>query len=264
MVGGLSVYYGVMEEPEKRSKIPFWLGTAWLVFLAALSFYLWGGVLINRQWLNLWPGIALEALQGLPAAMSAHDGALFGLAPFAAGVLVGRSFLARLLDKTPVFSSCAAVGLPLLSFLLIALGSFGLFQPNIVAAVIIGVGALGLGDLIISLIRRRPAMRLAESRPGLGEIIVICFFLLILFLAAFQPPQFYDALSYHLALPRQYLLAGSTAPVQWHPYSFFPSNGEMLLAGSVAGGGLLAPPFITDHDLAGGGADDPRPGRRPA
>ena len=60
------------------------------------------------------------------------------------------------------------------------------------------------------------------------EIFIILIFSVFLAFSLIHPTYFYDALSYHLALPKQYLLKNSFTPILSIAYSFFPQLAEML------------------------------------
>jgi len=53
-------------------------------------------------------------------------------------------------------------------------------------------------------------------------------FLYLAFLGIFTPPLTYDALAYHLAIPKFYIMQGKITCLPYHLYSDFPFNMEML------------------------------------
>jgi len=73
---------------------------------------------------------------------------------------------------------------------------------------------------------------------GKGELALLlaCVPIAVMAIAATVPPghqwasEFggYDVMEYHLEMPREYVQANATAPVQHNVYSFLPANVEML------------------------------------
>jgi hypothetical protein len=124
----------------------------------------------------------------------------------------------------------------------LALGSLGLFKPAVLISAALVIFGTGLADLLLS--RRNLAKGPVSYRVGRAEAIAIGVAAGLVLLMALNPTLFYDAVTYHLGLPRQYLMAGSTAPLSWHPYSYFPSAQELLLGLGLAGGGILAAQIV--------------------
>ncbi|NOZ63610.1 MAG: hypothetical protein GXO71_01450 [Caldiserica bacterium] len=59
-------------------------------------------------------------------------------------------------------------------------------------------------------------------------LLVLSPFLYLAFLGIFTPPLSYDALAYHLAVPKFYIMQGKVTYLPYHLYSDFPFNMEML------------------------------------
>jgi len=59
-------------------------------------------------------------------------------------------------------------------------------------------------------------------------MILILIFILLNFIMVFSPEIFYDALVYHLALPKLYLMHHKISPIQYIAHSNFPSTQQML------------------------------------
>jgi len=214
-----------------------WAVGAWLAGLCGISYWLWGAVLWTTPW-GLWARAFGEAAAGVPGVLL-HGGALWGLVVLAAAAVGGRSVVARLLPEGPVVALSVGVGLVGLALLGVALGSVGLYKPSVLVALVLAMLVLGCVDLFRE--HRLDRLRLRSPYPlGPLEIAGLVFCGAIVFITALNPTLFYDALYYHLSLPRYYLFAGNTEPVAWHTLSYFPSNMEMLHGIAIAGGGGMA------------------------
>lgn len=83
--------------------------------------------------------------------------------------------------------------------------------------------------------------RAARSHPGLLEQAVFVPFLLaaaMAFIGNTIPEIFYDALTYHLAVPQAYLLAGGMVDLPYNHYSYLPLLTSMLYFWGLASGGM--------------------------
>ncbi|MCL4222758.1 MAG: hypothetical protein KJZ65_15470 [Phycisphaerales bacterium] len=122
----------------------------------------------------------------------------------------------------------AATGLAFMLTLSHALGALGWLKP--ISA--IAVCAIGLAVLVRGLIGSFGSWLCASprARPGWAAIPAAC----VLFIAASNPPgtlwgsEFggYDALSYHLQLPQEWLALGRLTPLEHNVYSFLPGYVE--------------------------------------
>ncbi len=149
-----------------------------------------------------------------------------------------------------------AVGVAMMLFVIVTLGTAGLFSPALVWVLV----ALGLSVLIADvahLVRQPPAARRRALGPPPGWLWVGLPGIAVLLVAAASPPGVlwaseyagYDVLSYHLQLPKEWVELGHTSPVEHNVYSFLPGAIEqgyaavLLLRGASSG-----------DPLAGGGA----------
>lgn len=118
-----------------------------------------------------------------------------------------------------------------LAFMLTAshgLGALGLLTPGVARAVC----AIGFGAIIMWFYSAGGAWFRSSTHagPGWAAIPAGC----VLFIAASCPPSTlwgsefggYDALSYHLQLPQEWLAAGRLQPLEHNVYSFLPSYVE--------------------------------------
>ena len=135
-----------------------------------------------------------------------------------------------------------ALGLGAFALAVLAMGSVHLIEPGgnpwaPVAIPVIGVAA-GYASTRRFLSRKvGPSFLKDKARRGDWLFLLAAVPTAMLLIAATFPPgslwmrtesNGYDALEYHLELPREYADANSTAPVHHNMYSFFPSNVEML------------------------------------
>jgi len=129
----------------------------------------------------------------------------------------------------------AAVGIGLLSTLVLVLGSCGVMSRGIWIVVL--VGAFGAG---IMRLRRLLAEGTNEGDAGPDSAfrwlwLVLTPFLILALLAAAHAPGYlwseegggYDALEYHLELPKEYRAAGHVGYTPHNVYGNFPANVEM-------------------------------------
>jgi hypothetical protein len=168
----------------------------------------------------------------------------------AALLLLGAVGLGRWLTRVPglatIRSGAPAAGLGAMLVVFMILGPLGWLGFWTVAAVC----ALGLAGLVLRPrwrgARRGPAGWLWAGLPGLALLLA----------ASASPPGAlwsseygaYDALSYHLQLPREWLRSGNTRPLEHNVYSFLPGAFEGAFAAMAH---LTRPPG--DDLLAGEG-----------
>ncbi len=170
---------------------------------------------------------------------------IFTLCILIPAAMIGWAFTAPL-DRAGDFERCGwpigyrlilstALGLGFLSLGMLLLGSLGLLQHGIPLVLPIVAAAIGFYPVLQSLRQLdRGWFNQPSSAPPL--LLAACIPLALLLIAATFPAGSiwssegggYDVLLYHLELPREYMAANSTAPLQHNVYSFFPSNMEML------------------------------------
>ncbi|MEP0763356.1 MAG: hypothetical protein HRF48_11540, partial [Chloroflexota bacterium] len=137
-------------------------------------------------------------------------------------------------------AAAGAVGLPVLSLLLLAVGSLALSGWSVAATLVI-IGALAGRDALAwarqvagwpraPLPPRRWARFLAAITLGLAGLALIL---------ALLPPSKWDALAYHLAGPQQYVARGRFYAAPHNHFLGFPQIVETLFAGQLALTGRL-------------------------
>ncbi|MGH9868783.1 MAG: ArnT family glycosyltransferase [Candidatus Polarisedimenticolia bacterium] len=122
-----------------------------------------------------------------------------------------------------------ATGLGTLALGVFALAAAGLlYRPAVLALVIAGVAALGMQR------GRRLAAPSGESAPwsrvDLALLALLALAAVLTFTAAVAPPEFYDALVYHLAIPDHYIQHHGMVPIEGNFYAHYPANMGMLYA----------------------------------
>jgi hypothetical protein len=154
-----------------------------------------------------------------------------------AGLLValGGGIGQRILPELPVhpftrLAVQAAAGLGVLSLVVLLAGALGGLRSWLA----------GLALLVLLVVFRRNVRNWAQGvralspawyqAGGLGRFLAICLALMGLFtlILSLAPPIKFDALVYHLALPRQYLSAGGLVYVPQNMFWGMPQNAEML------------------------------------
>ncbi len=196
---------------------------------------------------------------------------LITAALFALGGALGTRLLGRLAAPPLArMAATAAAGLGLLSLLYLLVGST-LGTASLLAWVLLIAGVVLLrGDLLAWVRDFSEFGALWESRGIFGRTIGWLCALIFAFglLKALAPPTGFDALVYHLSLPKTYLSVGHIGYVVDNTFSGYPQLAEMLVTWSGAlgassgaligwGMGLLAILGLLGHLSA-------RLGRRPA
>ena len=210
------------------------------------------------------------------ASVGGSGGPLLGPASVAAAVLAGAAVAGPWL--VAAFGYGRLAGVPLLgsdavsgparfaiglSIVLAAGHLAGLLGwLNTVGAWAVASPGLGAAAWSITRGRRVARCRRPRARRARWDVVALrsiaAVSLAVGIVAASNPPGWlwgseyggYDALSYHLPLPRQWLEMGRVWPVRTNVYSFLPSHLEAAFA---MGGALTAAPVGRGDLLAGGG-----------
>ena len=130
---------------------------------------------------------------------------------------------------------CLGTGLGLLGLVIFLLGELHGLYPNLIRAIIL---LLAIPGIYLALVKPFSLAKINRA-SGLEAGIIVCFGIALLMVLV-HPTTFYDALSYHFALPRQYLLRNSVAPIPSISYSHFPQIAEMLYLAGLAGTGPVS------------------------
>lgn len=128
------------------------------------------------------------------------------------------------LDALEQFVLAVTLGLAALGYAVLLLGAAGLLSP--------ALGWLLIPWLLLTVRTTfgvREVASWAKTRQWIHPFsILTCGFLIAYLLAALAPETGFDALNYHLGVPRLYLEAGGLVPAPHIVYSSFPFFVEML------------------------------------
>lgn len=212
-----------------------------IIGLAALAFVALTGVLASLGGPHDL-GTALSSVvyvlivAGLPAA-----------AYLGAGIGLGRLFSPLTRDATDPRAINAALGVATMLWITSAVGSIWVDASMIgrIAAIIPIV--IGLALLAYGAVRTRVEVRL--------HALVIAIPATLLVAAALNPPGWlwasefggYDALSYHLQLPQEWIELGRIAPLEHNVYSFLPGYIEGAFTHVAIVAGVERPYSVTGH-----------------
>jgi hypothetical protein len=156
---------------------------------------------------------------------------------------VGRRLLPALpLQPLACLALQAALGLGVIALSVLALGVLGLLRPWLGWAALAGL-LVGLRRSMAAWLSDWRSLGLAWRQAGrMGKFLAVCIAAILLFtlLSSLAPPIRFDALTYHLALPRLYLQAGRFFYIPQNIYWGMPQSAEMLYTFAMALGGAPA------------------------
>ena len=136
--------------------------------------------------------------------------------------------------RDPLYRTlCGIAGL---SYLMLALALTGLFVPVVVRAVTLVLAAAGVVVVRFPSSRAQsPEPRIFGLSPGI-PVVVTAVLLAVSFVAAIAPETEYDALWYHLELPRQWLIAGRPVDNVTEYVSLYPLGFDLVFGIALAFG----------------------------
>jgi hypothetical protein len=142
-----------------------------------------------------------------------------------------------------------AVGLGAISMLVLMLGLVHALKPNVLTALVV---VLAVNAAVWTWRQRRRLSRLSLERVRLPapSVMLVLFgllglaFLLTALVGALGPEIGFDALWYHLALPRLYLDQGHVFGTPFEFVSLYPQGTEMLYAVGLDWGGARAAKLV--------------------
>jgi hypothetical protein len=193
--------------------------------MAIILLYFWGHN-TGDQSIILASSIKTIALAGLDM------GAVLALVAISAGI--GKHILARLaitgLSRAEMLATAAAIGAGIISLLGVIAGLAGFFQITLWG------GLLLLGVLTFSGIRAwfadlRAVIQSALAVSDTWSRFVLIYVALLLGMAlllALAPPFRWDAVTYHLPIPAQYIRDGAILANADNHFFGFPQNIEIL------------------------------------
>ena len=230
---------------SRPGRVPPWAGSAAGVVVACAA-------LFTVPWFFVWPQLAATlsriSAPGLPSLgeaaarllVAATGASLVGAATVSAGAIVLRIFKCRFSSRIEQLVFAAVSGVAVISYSSLLLALLGIFRPLTVAVVIsvaLAAGVPGARRFAAGMagmpILRRPDRR---SAPWLALIVVALGYGLV---AALAPEKEYDALWYHLSLPRLWFDAGHPVDLLEEYVSLYPLTWELMFAAGMTLGGVV-------------------------
>ena len=201
------------------------------------------GQSLLRTGLPYWREAFWRSASGLGSA------ALVCAAMLAAGSWTSRWLLPRSAVGVERWVLIYATGAGVLAYLLFGLALAGLYQPAVVRALIAVMALAGLAPMRYGGVTRRSArgsrfaglFAVARVRGAdrVWMVITLATFLLAA-LCALAPETEYDALWYHLELPRRWLATGRPVDDITEYVSLYPLTWELLFGAALAFDGTMA------------------------
>ncbi len=207
----------------------------WLALAGSVTF-LWLAALVAGYYVihkPMSPGLAFSLVR-----LAWQVGIALAIISVAGGI--GRRFLSKIsLHPLAALALQAGFGFGLLSLAMLAAGYAGLFRPLFTGLGLFVLGVLFWRDILSWWRNWRALGTLWQSsdwfgRSAGGLVLLILGFTL---LTALAPPLKFDALVYHLALPRHYLLEGRMVYVPQIMFWGMPQTAEMLYTWAMSLGG---------------------------
>jgi hypothetical protein len=198
--------------------------TAWLL-VVLISFHRVVEPFPADQLLSLLGSVALLGIVTLSA---------WGLGAIVLSPLSVDAMLEGRPEAGPLRLALAiGAGLGAMALAMFGLAAAGLlYRPAGIGLVAAGLAALALGRPL-RVIRRQKETAASQDRWSAWEWALLGLLVLagIATLGpALAPPEFYDSLIYHLAVPQQYVLQHRMVPIEGNYYAHFPANMGMLYA----------------------------------
>lgn len=190
-------------------------------------FLLWCIVLLSGYFIFHWP-VTISQVQG--ALSSLFHLAISALVLLACAGLGSRWMGEKVPKNLAGLSMQAALGAGMASLACLGLGLAGLFQTWVFAALLVICLVLFRKDILTWLQGFTEWLGIWRQAGRLerGFLVGAVFLIGIQVFIALAPPVKYDALTYHLALPRLYLQTGGLVFTPENPYWGHPQIVEML------------------------------------
>jgi dolichyl-phosphate-mannose-protein mannosyltransferase len=230
--------------PTRRSP-PSWLApaTAAVLVCAALS---------TVPWVYLWPRLAATLTRfSIPAlpwigdatgriAVAIVGATLVATATLSAGMILLRAIKSPFTSVTEHLVFAAVSGVAVISYGSLLLAVFGIYRPVTVALLVGAALAAGVPSAM-TIARNMGSCPIynrvgRRSAPWFALIVVALGYGLV---AALAPEKEYDALWYHLYLPRLWLEAGHPVDLLEEFTSLYPLTWELLFGAGMTLGGVV-------------------------
>jgi hypothetical protein len=229
----------------RRGAPPSWLASAMAAMLACAA-------LSTLPWLYLWPRLAATlsrvTLPMLPwigeaigrTVIAVAGATLVAAATVSAGMILLRAIKSTFTSVTEHLLFAAVSGVAVISYGSLLLAVFGIYRP-VTVALLVGA-ALAAGVPSAMKFERNlnsfPIYRCVSRRsaPWFALIVVALGYGLV---AALAPEKEYDALWYHLYLPRVWLEAGRPVDLLEEFTSLYPLTWELMFGAAMTLGGVV-------------------------
>ena len=142
----------------------------------------------------------------------------------------------------------AGIGLGVISVLTLVVGSFWKINPIIVSSIHLFLALFFLQFEYQWIRTNFKGIRYVlahQSKFQLVVMVLLGMLFLIQFTQSLAPPLHYDALNYHLTLPKAYLLNEKIENLDWLVMSGMPQTAEMLYLNLMAVAGESAPLLLS-------------------
>lgn len=164
------------------------------------------------------------------------------------GYWLGRTVTRALTVTGTYWEVSVAVGLLIFGFGAFLLCAIKLFYPWVVRAICLAVVASSL-PFAIGRLRALGRWNVRELVPGEISVVLLSFailpFLMMCWVRAAPPPSYWDALVYHLYLPKLFLTRHGFVYLPRMVYASMPLGGQMMFAWAYAWGGLGSAAAVT-------------------
>lgn len=142
----------------------------------------------------------------------------------------------------------AGLGFGVISVLTLIIGSFWKINPIIISSIHLFLALLFLRfeyQWIRKIFEGINCVLQNQSKFQSGVLIFVGLIFIIQITQSFAPPLHYDALNYHLTLPKAYLLNEKIENLDWLVMSGMPQTTEMLYLNLMAVAGESAPLLLS-------------------
>jgi hypothetical protein len=234
-----------LAKPPTRGSPPSWLAPAIAAVLACAA-------LSTVPWVYLWPRLAATlarfSIPVLPwigdatgqIVVAVAGATLVAAASLSAGMILLRAIKSPFTSVTEHLLFAAVSGVAVISYGSLLLAVFGIYRPVTVALLVGAALAAGVPSAmkigrdmgsfpIYRGVSRRSATWFALIVVALGYGLV----------AALAPEKEYDALWYHLYLPRVWLEAGHPVDLLEEFISLYPLTWELMFGAAMTLGGVV-------------------------
>jgi hypothetical protein len=234
---------------------PLWLLLAWAALVIAVYYRAAWPLLLAGGFRQALSSTGLSSVRnGLPFARDAAATAAAGIAGLiivsaaimAAGRLLIGFWAPHVLTPTERIALTAAFGAWALAYAFLTLAFLGIYMPPVVRVVVAVLAAFEVWHAVIArsswrdaVERMRAYLRDANAGTRLW-MAMTCATCAYAFVCALAPETEFDAVWYHLDLPRRWLQAGHPIDDITEYISLYPFTWELLFGAGISVGGVAS------------------------